>query len=275
MPTLYEVLALPSSSTRDEIRAAYWTQLARIRSGALPPSLEDLIEAAYATLDYPDRRVEYDLSLAAARQQRRRLTAARVAAFGFVQAAARRLRPSLPPLRLPSWRPLTSTAAIAVLCFVVFAVAYGLGRSSAGSTPAVARRTATPPVPAVQAIGEPPPSMPASPEATTVPPPVINQVPAAAADVPPAPSAQLQAAPPVSAARAESPSAASLAPQTPVVDTAASPGIVSTLRLTALVWSSPFTSAKVATHVWGRYCRDSSGGEIFTPASAPAPSLTC
>jgi len=274
MPTLYEVLALPSSATRDEIRTAYLTQLARLRSGALPPFLEDLIESAYTTLDYPDRRIEYDLSLATARQQRYRLTNAWVLALKIAQALARRLLSSPRPMRLPSWRSLTSAVAVAGLCCFALAVAYGMGHSAAGPGSPVARRTPTPPTPRADAISEPPKSIPDAPEASSPTPPTNGPPPVVAA-VPSAPRDRVPAASYVSAATIESPPAAALPPETPIVGANAVPAIAPTLRLSALSWSRPFTSTNVAARVWGRYCRDSSGGEIFIPVNAPAPSLAC
>jgi len=292
MPTLYEVLALPSSATRDEIRAAYRTQLLRIRSGVLPPFLEDLVEVAYATLDYPDRRVEYDLSLAAARQQRHRFTSAWFAVVAMAQAAASRLRPSPRPLRLPTCQPLTSTAGIAVLCLLVLAVAYGLGRSTAGPTSTMARRTATAPTPRAQpptsVASESPQTLPPSPELASEPPQNTPDVPEASGGAPtiiePPPSAHAPPAPRVMAQptrqvtdfstnEAEAVPEPSTVPETPAAPAAApsSPSLV----MTQIVRSLPVTGEKVVTVIVGRYCQDASGGQVFTPVNAPAPSLTC
>jgi hypothetical protein len=105
MLTLYQVLALPSTATRNEIRAAYLHQMARLRTGELPELLEDWIERAYATLDHPDRRIEYDLYLALASEHTDRFAEAVATMRGWIPAAAGNSRRLLAYLRRPLSAP--------------------------------------------------------------------------------------------------------------------------------------------------------------------------
>jgi hypothetical protein len=305
MLTLYQVLALPSAASRDDIRAAYRRQMSRIRTGELPASLKDAVEQAYATLDHPDRRLEYDLGLAASmlRMQRTRNAVAlprRSLRKGreLSRAAARRLRPALqwPPLPQPLIGSFavraTVLAGFAALCLVVGMQISGGGHGTPAGSHETARSSAAPSLPAT-----PPPAAvateygaPAEPQASDVgnaPPPDTENAPQPDAETPPvvqavSPRPVLMARSPLPVAAGQtalpaeaSPSAASPAP-TPDEPVAAVPA-PSTPQLTTvtIVRTRPVTGERDVTMIVGRYCRDSSGGEIFTPINTPAPGLTC
>jgi hypothetical protein len=302
MLTLYQVLALPSAASRDDIRAAYRRQMSRIRTGELPASLKDAVEQAYATLDHPDRRLEYDLGLAASMLRiqrtrnavtlpRRSLRKGRY----LSRAAARRLRPALqwPPLPRPLFDSFavraTVLAGFAGLCLVVGMQISGGGHRTPAGTPVTARSTEAPSLPRAAAVATESgaPAEPQASDAENAPTPGTENAPQPDAETPPVvqavsprPVLMARSPFPIAAGQAASPAEASPAEASPAPtpnEPAAAVPAPSTSPLTTvtIVRTRPVTGERDVTMIVGRYCRDSSGGEIFTPINTPAPGLTC
>jgi len=194
--------------------------------------------------------------------------------------------------RLPSGLPmrLTGTAVVIGLCLFIFAIVYGLESPVPESRPTVARHAV--PLPTLRA--DLPPSVAIETPQTVTPAPEIAEQPpqglsagqAVTSDTtsiiePQAmisiPSPSFTAAPQPTADSATSPSEAAAPESSPAPDGLAAPAPASgpALVTTQMVRPNPVTGTKVVTVVVGRYCQDSSGGQIFTPINAPAPSLSC
>jgi len=198
--------------------------------------------------------------------------------------------PRITNWRLPKGLPmrLAGAAAIAGLCVFIFAVIYGLERPIPESHSTAARRTlalptspAEPPTsgvsnprqsigPSSDAVSEPAQSAP-SETATLSEPPAADALPAplVTMELPQRPADFSPNALDTPTA-ADSPSG----PETPAALLVAAP-TSPPLMTTQIVRSLPFTGGKVVTVVVGRYCQDSTGGQIFIPMNAPSPSLTC
>ncbi len=283
MPT--RSLVSSSTASRPEIRAAYWCQLSRIRTGELPGFLEDSIEAAFATLDYPDRRVEYDVQLAVDGQRDRRFAAVTDPGswMPFPVSAAR------------IGRTLAGLALIAAAALVLTLSFGGAGRRGPTVRQTVARNApVVNPVPARPwqdsnsvdaAVAPQPAEIAPSPSVDAVSAPAPAPKPSVAAAAPPAGRA---AAPPAVApafayipaapdeTAGEQPINTAPAPAVPAPVPAVAPAGAPTVMTLATVWSRPFVGARITTRVGGRYCLDSSGGQVFTPINSPVSSaLSC
>jgi len=274
MPNLYHVLGLPSSASRTDIRAGYWCQMGRIRAGELPGLLEDSIEAALATLDNPDRRIEYDLRLAASANQRSMLK--RCLAAKQRPADAKRGWSIAWPLAksVEARAGLIGLMLLSALSLVVI-LAPSVHRTGPASKRVAAARAASPTKAAAAPVADQAGQDSASPEAP-VPlssasgPPPPEQTPPAPAQAPPV-TQQTVAAPPAGSAPVD---LVGMPAPSPVA--AVTLAAVPTLSAMAMVWSRGFNGPQIVTRVEGRYCRDGSGGQIFTPVGAPLPaSLTC
>jgi hypothetical protein len=282
--SLYQVLEIPSTATRTEIRAAYGRQIARIRSGELRSTRRPLIERACATLDNPDRRVSYDIQLTQRRpwghpepidhssyMHMLAPALAGAAAVVFVALGAFALQAS--PFRGQHQSALQARASVSQ------PVSPAGNQSDA---PAVAPTdAASDDVPAVAATET------ANDTAAEAPADDAGVAPPAPAPIPFARSAPvLRAASPAPAAAARN-RQADYVPAAPdevsAADTdAASPPAANVAAeaapAPALVQSASFgkvqanSSSRLKFRVQGWFCHDSTGGEVFVSAGAPLPS---
>jgi hypothetical protein len=291
--SLYHVLEIPSSATRTEIRAAYRRQLTRIRLGELSSSLRPLIERACVTLDDPDRRIHYDVTIARrSRLGRMDHGDARRSSNQFITNA------------------VTSGAALAAALAIILLAATAM--RSRRSAPVQARPVLIPTAaaPVIDPAPQPPTDLPQAVPAIAVLPdssssaesaPATIESPPAVAFTPPQavssalPTEARRALPPepVSARPADSTLAGSAGPNpaddgasvdpSPAqsADPSAAPAIIAgtdpSPSAPALVQSSSFGrvaangNSRADSHVQGWFCRDTTGGEVFVPAGAPLP----
>jgi hypothetical protein len=294
--SLYQILEVPSSATRNEIRAAYRRQLARIRVGDLSPSLRQQIERACVTLDDPDRRIRYDTEFA----QHSRFPR-------FAHEPGSRTQSQVMTNLVTSGGALLAAAAIILL---TASFMHGGRRAS----PPQARSVAdpAPPAPTIvmapQAVAEAPPQVAAATAPPAVAPPdgsteeanPLAQAAPAAGPAPEAPAfalaptrvdasraltiepaARPAAAPPIDSGASDPVDQPALADPAPALspDMSSAPTLIGNAEppsAPALVESSPFGrvqpgGARADSHVQGWFCHDTSGGEVFIPVGAPLP----
>jgi hypothetical protein len=273
LQSLYRVLDVPSTATRDDIRAAYRRQLARIRSGEIPSTRRPLIERACTTLDDPERRVSYDVRLAQLpRWQRPELVAP----------------PSHLHVLLPAIASSAAVVAVALAGFVFLAspfrseqhVAAPLQAAAAQSQPVAAESS-----PPETVAADPAPSAdiaersdtPVDVSAPEPQPPAVLTARAAAPQrttANTAPSFSARSAVAVPAEPAEAYTNDSQIAEQPAVD-----AIEAAAPITpALVQSSSYgkiqanSNSRLDFRVQGWFCSDASGGQVFVSAGAPLPS---
>jgi hypothetical protein len=300
--SLYQVLEIPSSSTRDEIRAAYRRQLARIRVGDLSPSLRQQIERACVTLDDPDRRIRYDIAFArhsrfyrvkrevGSRTQSQFMTNLITSGGALLAAAAIILlagsfmhggRRAAPMQARPGADTAQPTPTIVAMPLAV-ADAPPLGEAAPSAPQDAASQVAASPV-ASPPDANPPAPAAAAPVTAAPAPPVVEARSALTAEpaVPPFAAAPLDGG---GAVAVDQPAPAGPAPAV-APDTSSAPTLIGggdpPAAAPSLVESSPFgrvqpNGARADSHVQGWFCHDASGGEVFIPVGAPLPAgVTC